>query len=168
MMIIFRGNPTGKCKQYIKRSKSRLMLIVSFIVSIIITLGLILPLSIGFTPYAWILVVLPIYTVLYLSFFDSNLNIMPSEITIETVDDGVISAFYEHKTGRHELVVLISDIEEVHDAGEYYYFKANSSATAHRQIYWFTCQKDLLIEGSIEEFEKVFEGKIVKDSTKND
>lgn len=166
-MIIFKGNPSGKCKQYIKRCKRRFMLVVSGIAAAFVTFSMILPCAILVSPYAWMFMVLPVYFVFHLSFFDSTLNIMPSEIVIETIKDGNMSAFYEHNTGRKELVVLISDIEVVFDAGGYYYFKANSSATAYRQMYWFSCQKDLLIKGTIGDFEKIFEGKIVKEHIKD-
>ena len=52
----------------------------------------------------------------------------------------------------------ISDVKVVVDWGEWYdiifYFPYKSVG--------FICQKDLIVEGTIEEFEKLFEGKIIR------
>lgn len=48
----------------------------------------------------------------------------------------------------------IGGVKEVRDYGEFYYFVFKSYS------YRFVCQKDLLVQGSIEEFENLFAGKI--------
>ncbi len=50
----------------------------------------------------------------------------------------------------------IKKIKKVVDFGEYYYLYVCRWDASNGII----CQKDLLIEGSLEEFEKLFEGKI--------
>ena len=58
----------------------------------------------------------------------------------------------EKKIERRE----IKDVKKIIDYGEFYYiffyFKMQNP--------YFICQKNLIIKGSIEEFEKIFEGKI--------
>lgn len=49
---------------------------------------------------------------------------------------------------------FIKDVKEVRDYNEFYYFVFNQYS------YRFVCQKDLLTQGSIEEFEALFDGKI--------
>ena len=51
---------------------------------------------------------------------------------------------------------MIDDVKKIIDYGEFYDFVFTFSA---RDIY-FVCQKDLLVCGTIEEFESLFEGKI--------
>ncbi len=50
----------------------------------------------------------------------------------------------------------IANVKKVFDLGSCYYIVFYFP---HKSMY-FVCQKDLLIEGSLEEFEKLFEGKI--------
>ncbi len=51
---------------------------------------------------------------------------------------------------------LISDVKKVYDYGDFYYltFPFGKISTS------FVCQKDLLIKGTLEDFESLFEGKI--------
>jgi len=52
----------------------------------------------------------------------------------------------------------ISDVKTITDHGGFYrihFYFPNLSPS-------YLCQKDLLVEGTIEEFEKLFEGKIVR------
>lgn len=78
-------------------------------------------------------------------------KVLPHSITItdETISfTGEKLAFYRD----------INKIKSIEDFGTFYFFKMyfpNGNGT-------FICQKDLIIEGTIEEFEKLFEGKIVR------
>lgn len=51
---------------------------------------------------------------------------------------------------------FMKDVKEVRDYGEFYYFVFKAYS------YRFVCQKDLLTQGTIEEFESLFAGKIKK------
>lgn len=51
---------------------------------------------------------------------------------------------------------FMKDVKEVRDYGEFYYFVFKAYS------YRFVCQKDLLTQGTIEEFENLFAGKIKK------
>lgn len=54
--------------------------------------------------------------------------------------------------------VCLEDVKEVRDYGEFYSFMfTNGQYTPH-----FVCQKDLLSKGTIDDFERLFSGKIVK------
>ena len=54
--------------------------------------------------------------------------------------------------------IFLEDIKEIHDYGDFYSFMfTNGQYTPH-----FVCQKDLLAKGTIEDFETLFEGKIIK------
>ena len=57
----------------------------------------------------------------------------------------------------------ISKVKKVIDMGEWYYiiFKFGDISNS-----WI-CQKDLITQGTIEDFEKIFEGKIKRDKSIN-
>lgn len=52
----------------------------------------------------------------------------------------------------------LKDIKKIADMGDWYNFEFYFP----RKELFFVCQKDLITEGSIEEFETLFEGKIVR------
>lgn len=52
----------------------------------------------------------------------------------------------------------IEDVKEVKDYGEFYYLTFPFGKYSYR----FVCQKDLLSQGTLEDFEALFEGKIVR------
>ena len=54
------------------------------------------------------------------------------------------------------------DVKKVYDYGEYYFITFYFPAKSQQ----FICQKDLLVSGTIEEFEDLFAGKIVRKKTK--
>lgn len=71
------------------------------------------------------------------------------------IADGMITVATLHQNGIIK-TKAISKVKKVIDYGEFYYlFVYRWDAS-----YGIVCQKDLLIEGTIEEFEKLFEGKI--------
>ncbi|MBE6542805.1 MAG: hypothetical protein E7675_00240 [Ruminococcaceae bacterium] len=77
-------------------------------------------------------------------------EIFPKIIYI--TDDGYIVSRCE-KAKRED---SIDGVKNVKDYGEWY--EINFSGVKHKGF--FVCQKDLLTKGSIEEFEKLFEGRI--------
>ena len=77
-------------------------------------------------------------------------EILPQKIYI--TDDGIIVSQCE-KTRRED---SIDSVKNVKDNGEWY--EINFSGIKHKGF--FVCQKDLLTKGTIEEFEKLFEGRI--------
>ena len=75
----------------------------------------------------------------------------PKKITIQ---DGVMIAI----NGYGPDSKLVSDVKEVRDYGEFYeiVFPFGKMSTN------FICQKDLLVKGSLEKFEKIFKDKLVR------
>lgn len=55
----------------------------------------------------------------------------------------------------------IDSVKRVLDVGEWYYIFFKTGDTTHSWV----CQKDLLTKGTIEDFEKMFDGKIVRKTT---
>lgn len=75
---------------------------------------------------------------------------LPKRLTIE---DSIIDIDCE----AHSFYRSLDDVKKVVDMGAWYHIKFYFP---HGNIY-FVCQKDLITKGSIEEFEKLFEDKIV-------
>ncbi len=68
------------------------------------------------------------------------------------IDDGYIICIADaFEEGRE-----VSDVKRVRDFGAFY----ELVFSFNRASYKFICQKDLLTQGSLEEFEKLFEGKL--------
>ena len=80
-------------------------------------------------------------------------TIMPGSVIIE---EDVISAELVNTC----LTRNLEDLKRIDDYGEWYYFRFYGSGRGY-----FICQKDLITEGTLEEFEKIFEGKIVNEDS---
>lgn len=110
--------------------------------------------------FTWHLIVLLfliplILTVALAGIPPKDLNrIVPCEVMTEEFDDGVylVAAL----TNGEYTKKRISSVKKVVDRGESYqiYFTSIPSG--------FLCQKDLLVEGTLEEFEQLFDGKIIR------
>lgn len=78
----------------------------------------------------------------------------PQRIYIDLEDRMIVSEII----GSRESFRMIDDIVQVNDHGEFYTFKFNS----RRNHYNFIVQKDLITQGTIEEFEEIFEEVLVR------
>lgn len=77
-------------------------------------------------------------------------RIVPQKVTIK--GESIIS-----QTGYRTKTISINDIKKIYDYGDYYYIVA--VFLKHSPV--FICQKDLLSKGTIDEFKKLFSGKII-------
>lgn len=69
--------------------------------------------------------------------------------------------------GKRNYTVPATGIKQIIDYGEFYQIKLYFVAHIGFEFNIFICQKDLLTKGTLEEFEKMFDDKIVR-SEKND
>ena len=82
----------------------------------------------------------------------SQSTFMPQKVYVDLKDKMLVC-----KCEQKEQIHSIDSVYQVIDYGEWYYFKFNFGERDR----FFVCQKSLLTEGTIEEFEKLFEDKIV-------
>ena len=148
-MIEFRGQLTGKCKDYMLNREAKFSLIGGSIMAIIVGIFTVIA-ALLFHPIFFIglivVVIVPILSGLKPPRSSYGL-ILPSRITIENnliVCEGE-KFFYEAE---------IEDIIKVVDFGEWYQMYLTDKNGR------FVCQKSLLVNGTLEEFEKLFDGKI--------
>ncbi|MBO6263179.1 MAG: hypothetical protein J6N93_02750 [Clostridia bacterium] len=163
-MIEFNGKLSSKCKKYLIDDSWRLNLTVGFTIGIpLIVLTLILSFKYG---WIYLLIFIPIALIMffislkpstkaYRFFYGKDGEIYDGELQWNIIiDQDLISA---EGTQRSETNSL-DDIKEVVDFGDFYkiyfYFPHKSNL--------FICQKDLITQGTIEEFEAMFEGKIIR------
>lgn len=150
-MIEFRGSVSEKCKKYIWKRETKIASMASIITSLIFSvIVIIVALKVNLIILLFLLltVSLAILGSIPQKRIDERL---PQSISIENDEILLISKSYIKSCS-------ISDIKKITDMGKWYvidFYFPNKNL-------FFVCQKDLLIEGSIDEFEKLFEDKIIK------
>ena len=98
------------------------------------------------------IIVLEIIGTNYISKSDKAL-FMPISVYIDTEEETIVQ-----KSEKRETFCMLDYIATVEDHGEWYNF---TFEYGHGNPY-FVCQKALLAQGTIEDFEALFEGKIVR------
>ncbi len=156
-MIEFKGHLTGGAeKHYFKKSRE----LVQYITIGSLVIGLLNYGSLARLAQIWppIKVTMHIfYGICLLSPLWLRINIKNKHRLANTprriaIDDGYIICIADaFEEGRE-----VSDVKKVRDFGTFY----ELVFSFNRASYKFICQKDLLVQGSLEEFEKLFEGKL--------
>jgi len=149
-MIEFNGEISGNSRKFIFRTQSRAMLIATSITAVIFLIPTILA-AIYWDALA-LLFIIPLAMMVGFSFIHYD-NFVPKRIFIDTEEETIV-----HLSKQGERFHILSSVKCVKDYGEWYHFEFNYS---DRDMY-FVCQKSLLTEGSIEEFEELFADKLVK------
>ena len=152
-MIIFRGEPSGECRNLIRsyNKKSIGIFVGIAMVGFFLFLGIPAVIEIG---WEILLLLLPILAGVWLFTvnFDKGLNSTPCEVCI---DHESINVRYANK---NEMYILIEKVGRVVDMGTYY----KILDTNGKAMPLYSCQKNLLTEGTIEDFEKSLKGKLLE------
>ena len=151
-MIEFKGELTGGAKKYLLRKQMRVQRrVLYFLMPIPVAINIIL----GFydDAFFWFLIVFATMAICILIPPGKNAQkiFMPKRIYVDLEEGTII-----HICEKMERFHMISSVESVIDYGEWYDFVFQFE---DRDLY-FVCQKSLLTEGTLEEFESLFEGKI--------
>lgn len=152
-MIKFCGIMTEDNKKFIIK-KEKLIFFLASIIPILIGIALTTTAAIKIN-LIWLTFFIPLIFFLCIPLFPIGKKTMdlmiPTKISIN--NNSVICEGNNFKCSRNLL-----DIKKVIDYGNFYqiYFKWP------KKSYKFLCQKDLLVEGSLEDFEKMFPNKIIK------
>ena len=155
MMIEFKGELTGACKKFLLRWQSRNQTIVTLIVVALFSIPTVFlavswnpAISIFFIPYAMLI----LFSLLPPGKSAQKI-FMPKRVFID-LEEGTIV----HECEKTERFHMLTSVKQVIDYGEWYYFKFNYE---DRDPY-FVCQKSLLTQGTLEEFESLFADKLIK------
>lgn len=156
-MFLFEGSPSEKCKRYMVDRNRRGISIVACISSFIFIIPIVLLAIFNhwiFIVFAFALLMFPIISVTPLGKPNSAL-IVPSEIVIDTQDD---VPYIAAKGERFEVIRELSQIKSVIDMGDWYVF---IFFFPHKCEH-FVCEKALIRQGTIEEFEDYFAEEIIR------
>ena len=153
-MIIFEGQISGKCKKEVLRKGAKSSFIGGLITSIIFTIPtVIFALKINLIILLFLLVLIPFPFLAALPPKEKYYPmIFPSKVTINTQTGEITtqsSQFYAESS--------IDDVVKILDKGEWYLFYVKSRDGR------YICQKDLLITGTLDKFEKIFKDKIFQE-----
>ena len=150
MILEFAGELNAECKKYIdhKHKIGRLIkiIIIFFCASIPVCL-------ISFLVSKWLLFFLiftAAITVVDGFIYDKSFSDYPKRIII---DENCCEVYLEYSNR----IIWNKDIINITDMGTWYKFKINFTFNSV-----LICQKNLIIKGSIEEFEEFFKDKIVR------
>lgn len=152
-MIEFYGELSEDCKKYMLKRDAK----VAFYVGLVVAIIFIIPIIILAILWDWIFVIaLPVLVAFpFLAAVrpsKKNLGIIfPNKITI---NEDVMTS----ESDKFSLKRLISQVKMVVDMGDWYDIKF---FYPYRNLR-FVCQKNLLVQGTIEEFEKLFEDKLIR------
>lgn len=148
-MVVFEGKLSGQAlKNRNKKLRNETIIILSIISCIFVAIWYFI---FGFS--FSILIPIAVFAVVFaISLWGCNKsNTEFFRITVNNEEETVV---YTDK--KNEYFHMIKDVETVYDYGDYYHiFEAGDM---------FLCQKSLLVQGTIEEFEKIFDGKIIRKS----
>ncbi|MBQ5725744.1 MAG: hypothetical protein IIV80_06295 [Clostridia bacterium] len=159
-MIEFNGKVSKQCRRHIQKQEglaglfAGVTVLIIFIIPVIILLikFLIIPWYITLAlcvPFAIFYV-----AATYFAPFGKSTEKLIIPLRIVISDDRTIASHGE----KFHLICSIDDVTMVVDMGEWYHISFGKKLGLGR----FVCQKDLLVQGTIEDFEKLFEGKLIR------
>ncbi len=150
-MIEFKGNISEECKKYIWNRETKFVSLACIITALIFS-GIIIIVALKVDLIILMFLLLTISFAFLGSFPQKGIDErLPQSISIENNEILLVSKACSKSRS-------IWDIKKITDMGKWYvidfYFPSKNL--------FFVCQKDLLIEGCIDDFEKLFEKKITK------
>ena len=151
-MIKFNGQINGECLKFVSKKQKAFYDVLAIIVVFII---FVIPTVIFSILYGlWLLFILflsPFFMFVF-SRVDNDVSaLLPINVEIS---EGVIEM--ENAMGKR--MRPLDDIKKVIDYGDWYVIKFNNP----KKDRFFICQKDLLVKGNLEDFERLFNGKIIR------
>ena len=152
-MIVFEGQISGKCKEGVLQRNARISFIGGLITSILFAIPtVVLALKIDLIVLLFFLVLIPFPFLAAIPPKEKYYPmIFPSKITIDTQTGKMTTQsnqFYAESS--------ITEVVKVLDKGTWYHIYVE-----HKEGR-FICQKNLLTNGSLVEFEEIFKDKIIK------
>lgn len=147
-MIVFKGNLNPECREYMKKIKI-IEWIVSVVGAFIATSWVVVLVALAVTKWLFLLLI----PLLVMIMIDHHLQRWGYPTYVQIDEDYITS---KGDNPKEFTSFSLDDVLEVIDMGTWYKFKFNLKVNV------FTiCQKDLIVEGTLEEFEEIFKDKLV-------
>ena len=154
--LVFRGKLNEECSRYLKK-KRIIEGIIKFNVMFVVSIPFVLCFAFAVSYWVFLfLIVTFIFALIDVLFYDESFKVEPDEIDIDDMFLTGYCAKYDYKR-----IDYLSDVLEVTDMGTWYKISLNLKYNS-----FFACQKDLIVEGTLEEFEELFADKLVRKETK--
>lgn len=159
-MIVFEGMISKECLRYIQKKegivglKGCILAIFAFIIPLFLILYKFFHVPLYWIAFAGIPIVLIVTFAAYFSAFGKSTQKLIVPIQVKIYEDGTMVS----KGQEFNLSQTVDDVTVVLDMGDWYHISFNGRMNLAR----FVCEKKLLVHGTVEEFEKIFEGKIVR------
>ena len=163
-MIEFKGEVSKECNQWISNRMNRVIVFSWLFASTIVSV----PILFACIYWSWIFVIFIIvfygfvlFLMLFMVLFPDKWKQTPT-IYMAVIKDSLIAKV---KTEKGKIIKYGNSIEYVKnviDYGDWYHI---TFYVPHRNPF-FICQKDLISEGTIEEFEELFADKLVRKKRK--
>lgn len=158
-MIEFSGETSEEVKHYLLKKLS----VSSFIIALSISIPFIMGAIIAAVMWHWVIAVTIIWFVFFIALATASPYINRSK-TLNTAIPKTVSIseeFIESKNEKFHHGRYMTDVKKILDMENwyhiYFYFP-------HKNV-CFICQKNLITKGTIKDFEKIFEGKIIRNRT---
>lgn len=152
-MIRFQGQLSQDCKKWFLAREYKDSVIANIIISLLLS-AIIVIVGVLWNLIALAFLAIPA-TILVLSFFPSFYKKIVNKVpNVIEIDEKSIYGNIENDF----ISKSLDTVKCVIDVGEWYVF---NFFFPHKNRY-FVCQKDLIVEGSLDDFEKLFEEKIVR------
>ena len=152
-MIIFSGEINNNNKKFIKKQQLKVAIILASLMIFFgcVPIGIIMGILFQMNLVEYVLFfVLSTAFIIIINYLDKSITDYPNEIII--TEENITA-----KTKKCEMKAPINKVTEILDTGDSFIFKFHfPRLNAH-----FVCQKDLLKEGDLEAFERMFAGKII-------
>ena len=147
-MVKFEGQLNEECKKFLKRQKF-FAAVVSIAFSFTTTAPIIIVFALAVTKWIFLCLILLLAFFIYQYYYDR----MGYPISI-IVDQDYVKGIGEKQY--QEYSTSIEKVVEVIDMGSWFRIKLDFKINM-----FLICQKDLLVEGTLEEFEEIFKDKLV-------
>ena len=158
-MIEFNGYLSGEAEKFFwKHSRRTVLLILYLTFLIMLPIFLIISINTNYWKLLDVYIAFCLTTPLFL--FIPKTKKEKEKLTLKRIF--VEGEYIVCQKNKDEDYRLIEDTEKVIDYGTFYYIHFPFGKKSEN----FICQKDLLTKGTLEEFESLFEGKIIRKATR--
>ena len=158
-MIEFNGRIDGECLKFMLKKSRKIERICAVIMGTIFILPFVIGFKYMYTAIAigGILLGLCLTSLAFLPLKEKSINeTFCSRVYYDPNDEAMVLVYQNGK----ESFFMVADVETVEDYGDWYCFTFTNNRSSD-----YVCQKKFAVGNTIEEFEKLFEGKIVKMNT---